>query len=76
LYLWTFVLSFGTVSVVFLPGWVAAALIALGIAIACLVTFSERTRHAVTTLWGFVVRLVRRASDTPQPDTPQPKETT
>jgi len=66
LYLWTFVLSFGTVSVVFLPDWVALILIASGIAIACLVTFSERTRLALTALWGAVMRLVRRASDTPK----------
>jgi len=64
LYLWTFVLSFGTVSLVFFPGWTAALLIGCGIAIACVVTYSERTRLALTAQWGKLVRWVRRASDT------------
>jgi UDP-GlcNAc:undecaprenyl-phosphate GlcNAc-1-phosphate transferase len=64
LYLWTFVLSFGTVSLVFLPGWTAALLIGCGIAIACVVTYSERTRLALTAQWGKLVRWVRRASGT------------
>ena len=62
LYLWTFVLSFGTVSVVFAPGWVAALLIIAGIGIGCLVTFSERVREAVTSVWGRVLAMVRAAS--------------
>ena len=62
LYLWTFVLSFGTVSLVFLPGWTAALLIGCGIAVACVVTYSERTRLALTAQWGKLVRWVRRAS--------------
>jgi len=66
LYLWTFVLSFGTVSVVFLPGPVALLLLALGIAIACVVTFSERVRKALTALWGRLLRAVRRAQDNPK----------
>ena len=64
LYLWTFVLSFGTVSLVFFPGWTAALLIGCGIAIACVVTYSEPTRLALTAQWGKLVRWVRRASDT------------
>jgi len=65
MYLWTFVLSFGTVSLVFLPGWQSALLIGSGVAVACLVTFSERVRKALTTVWGAVIGLVRRASATP-----------
>lgn len=66
MYLWTFVLSFGTVSLVFLPGWASAVLVGIGVSIACLVTFSERVRKALTALWGVVMRLVRTASDTPK----------
>ncbi|MGC4175199.1 MraY family glycosyltransferase [Demequina sp.] len=62
MYLWTFVLSFGTVSVVFLPWWESAILIGAGILVACLVTFSERCRMAITSLWGVVLRGVRGAS--------------
>lgn len=65
LYLWTFVLSFGTVSLVFLPGWASALFIGGGIAIACIVTFSARVRLGLTALWGRLVRLVRRASARP-----------
>lgn len=62
MYLWTFVLSFGTVSLVFLPGWESALLIACGILVACLVTFSDTVRQLLTRVWGHVVRLVRAAS--------------
>jgi len=62
LYLWTFVLSFGTVSLVFLPGWTAALLIAAGVGIACVVTFSKRTRAALAVVWGRLRNLNRRAS--------------
>jgi UDP-GlcNAc:undecaprenyl-phosphate GlcNAc-1-phosphate transferase len=65
LYLWTFVLSFGTVSLVFVSGWTAALLIGVGIAIACAVTFSERTRLAITAVWGRLLALVRGASGKP-----------
>lgn len=65
MYLWTFVLSFGTVSIVFLPGWAAALLIALGIAAACLVTFSGGTRRALTAVWGRIMTMVRRAAGSP-----------
>jgi UDP-GlcNAc:undecaprenyl-phosphate GlcNAc-1-phosphate transferase len=65
LYLWTFVLSFGTVSLVFLPTLAAALLIAGGIAVACVVTFSERVRLALTAGWARLMRLVRAASGQP-----------
>jgi UDP-GlcNAc:undecaprenyl-phosphate GlcNAc-1-phosphate transferase len=66
LYVWTFVLSFGTVSVVFLPGPMALLLLAVGIGVACVVTFSERARKALTAMWGALLRAVRRAQDNPK----------
>jgi UDP-GlcNAc:undecaprenyl-phosphate GlcNAc-1-phosphate transferase len=48
LYVWTAVLSFGTVSLVFMRGRYAAALMAVGVVIACVVTFTPRFRGAVT----------------------------
>jgi UDP-GlcNAc:undecaprenyl-phosphate GlcNAc-1-phosphate transferase len=66
MYLWTFVLSFGTVSLVFLPGWESALLIGCGILVACLVTFSDRARRGLTAVWGLVLRGVRAASGKPK----------
>ena len=51
LYLWTAVLSFGTVSVVFLPTWGAGMLIGVGTAVASLVTLSARTRRRISRAW-------------------------
>jgi UDP-GlcNAc:undecaprenyl-phosphate GlcNAc-1-phosphate transferase len=65
LYVWTFVLSFGTVSIVFLPVWLSATLIAIGVTVACLITFSDKTREAITAVWGWVLALVRGASGSP-----------
>lgn len=65
MYLWTFVLSFGTVSLVFLPGWQSALLITAGVIVAAVVTFSDRVREAVTSLWGRALRMVRAASPEP-----------
>lgn len=56
LYLWTAVLSFGTVSLVFLPTPWAAVVIGSGIALALAVTFSARVR-------GLINRGTRASSD-------------
>jgi UDP-GlcNAc:undecaprenyl-phosphate GlcNAc-1-phosphate transferase len=66
MYLWTFVLSFGTVSLVFLPGWQSVLLIGCGILVACLVTFSDRVRRGLTAVWGLALRGVRAASGRPK----------
>ena len=66
LYVWTFVLSFGTVSLVFLSSGVAALLIAIGIGLACLVTFSGRTRRTITGAARRVGRLGSPASGRPK----------
>ncbi|MFP5360345.1 MAG: MraY family glycosyltransferase [Actinomycetes bacterium] len=51
LYLWTAVLSFGTVSVVFLPPWLSAVAIVLGIAGAAAVTLSPRFARFFSRQW-------------------------
>lgn len=48
LYVWTTVLSFGTVSLVFMRGRYSALLLAVGIVVASIVTFSPKFRTAAT----------------------------
>lgn len=51
LYLWTAVLSFGTVSTVFLSTPAAIAVICIGVLVAGLITFSPGLRRGVTRAW-------------------------
>lgn len=58
LYVWTAVLSFGTVALVFMRGRYAVALMALGMLVAAAVTFSPRFRHAFARPWAWTRRRV------------------
>lgn len=51
LYVWTAVLSFGTVSLVFLPPWGSAAFMAVGLVVAAVVTFSPALRRRLSRTW-------------------------
>jgi len=51
LYVWTAVLSFGTVSIVFLPAVTAVAFLATGIVVASLITFSPGLRRLFSRTW-------------------------
>lgn len=71
LYMWTAVLSFGTVSLVFVSGRVALLLIGTGIVIASLITMSPAIRRALSRVW-------RKAGDQARPFqrlTPEGQET-
>ncbi|WP_084129111.1 MraY family glycosyltransferase [Demequina sp. NBRC 110055] len=59
LYLWTFVLSFGTVSLVFLPLGVALVLAGVALAIVGLVTFSPPLRRRLSRGWRAAGRGVK-----------------
>ncbi len=54
LYVWTAVMSFGTVSLVFMRGRYSALFLAIGIMIASIVTFSPRFRSLVTAILEWV----------------------
>ncbi|WP_082110086.1 MraY family glycosyltransferase [Demequina phytophila] len=51
LYIWTAVLSFGTVSVVFLPLWGAVLVTSLGVVAAAAITFSPRLARFFSRQW-------------------------
>ncbi|WP_062297727.1 MraY family glycosyltransferase [Demequina maris] len=51
LYIWTAVLSFGTISLVFLPLWGAAVATGIGIAAAAAITFSPRLARFFSRQW-------------------------
>ena len=51
LYMWTAVLSFGTVSLVFLPAGEALVIIGAAVVLACLVTFSPALRRRLSRGW-------------------------
>lgn len=54
LWLWTFVLSFGIVSLIYLRGRYALALLAVGLLLVGLVTFSAGTRRALSRAWRWM----------------------
>ena len=60
LYLWTAVLSFGTVSLVFMRMRWAALVLIIGILAAALVTSSPRLRGLLVAVWQGVTRPLRR----------------
>lgn len=81
LYVWTAVLSFGTVSLVFLPTGQALVLIGCGVAASALITFSPALRRRLSRGWreaGDKVKPLQRITpeghhrddDAPQPTTP------
>ncbi len=59
LHLWTAVLSFGAVSLVFIRGRYAVALTLAGVLFAAAVTFSPRARHIVSAPWRRVSRAMQ-----------------
>ena len=59
LYLWTFVLSFGTVSIVFLPLGAALVLAGAGLTVAFIVTFSPPLRRRLSRGWRAAGRGVK-----------------
>lgn len=62
LYVWTAVMSFGTVSLVFMRGRYSAIILALGIMIALIVTISPRFRSGATAIMDWVGRRGGRGS--------------
>jgi len=74
LYLWTAVLSFGTVSLVFVDTAAAIALIGGGVVVAAYITFSPRTHALLSRLWSkFGDRAATFRRVTPEGHVPKPR---